>query len=163
MNYRTTMERWGPTRKVSQRRCCRPHPAASQCLTRPTIPISCGDCMTLLAAKDTLRGTGTLNWTVHYWSVDVTIADWDGITSGGTPSRVTRMELEDEGLTGSIPVHLGNLLALTHLDLSDNSLTGGIPVELGLLQDLVELRLSGNSLTGCIPPALQGVPTNDSP
>ena len=89
------------------------------------------------------------------------MADWAGLTTGGAPSRVTRVELDDEGLTGSSPVQLGSLSGLTHLDLSDNSLTGGIPVELGLLQNLVELRLSGNSLTGCIPPPLREVPTND--
>ena len=114
------------------------------------------DCMALLDGKDTLRGTGTLNW-----RVDTTIADWDGITTGGTPSRVTNLELEDEDLTGSIPAALGNLTGLTHLDLSGNALTGSIPAELGQLHNLEEVRLSGNSLVGCIPVGLKDVPTND--
>ena len=37
------------------------------------------DCETLLAARDTLKGSGTLNW-----SADTPIANWDGITVGGT-------------------------------------------------------------------------------
>ena len=42
------------------------------------------DCETLLAAKDTLRGTATLNW-----STGTAIGGWEGVTTGGTPSRVT--------------------------------------------------------------------------
>ena len=89
------------------------------------------DCMALLEGKDTLRGTGTLNW-----GVDEAISGWDGITTGGTPSRVTKLELADKSLTGSIPAALARL-------------------------NLATLKLAGNSLTGCIPPALRDVPTND--
>ena len=114
------------------------------------------DCITLLAAKDALRGTATLNW-----SVDTAIGSWHGVTVTGTPQQVTKLELATKSLTGSIPAVLGRFWKLAHLDLSDNSLTGTIPVELGLLRNLRELRLSGNSLTGCIPVALQNVATND--
>ena len=114
------------------------------------------DCGMLLAAEDTLKGTGSLNW-----SVDTAISSWDGITTGGTPSRVTKVELDDESLTGSIPAGLGTLFKLTHLDLSDNSLARDIPAELGWLSNLEEIRLSGNSLTGCIPIALKDVATNN--
>ena len=110
----------------------------------------------LLAAEDTLKGTGSLNW-----SVDTAISSWDGITTGGTPSRVTKVELDDESLTGSIPAGLGTLFKLTHLDMSDNSLARDIPAELGWLSNLEEIRLSGNSLTGCIPIALKDVATNN--
>ena len=114
------------------------------------------DCMTLLAAKDTLRGTATLNW-----SVDVAIGSWEGVTTSGTPSRVTEVDLSSESLSGTIPAELGTLFELTTLDLSSNSLTGSIPAELGWLFSLEELRLSGNSLTSCIPVALQDIATND--
>ena len=109
------------------------------------------DCLALLVAMDTLRGTATLNW-----SVDTAITGWDGVTTSGTPSRVTELDLSGESLSGSIPAELGKLLELTHLDLSSNSLAGEIPRELGELSNLTELRLSGNSLTGCIPLALKG-------
>ena len=114
------------------------------------------DCVALLAAKDTLRGSAALNW-----SVDTAITGWDGVTTGGTPSRVTKLLLQSKGLSGSIPGELGNLSGLTHLNLSSNSLTGEIPWELGMLSNVTEIRLSGNSLTGCIPPALKDVTTND--
>ena len=114
------------------------------------------DCEMLLAAKDMLRGTGSLNW-----ATATAIGSWDGVTTSGTPSRVTKLELDSESLTGSIPAEIGRLFKLTHLDLSNNSLSGDIPAELGWLSNLEEIRLSGNSLTGCIPVTLKDVTTND--
>ncbi len=114
------------------------------------------DCSALLDGKDTLRGTAALNW-----GVDTAITGWDGITTGGTPGRVTKVELPNKSLSGSIPAGLGELFTLTHLDLSNNSLTGEIPEELDRLENLEEIRLSGNSLTGCIPLSLKDVATND--
>ena len=114
------------------------------------------DCVELLRLKDTLRGTATLNW-----SVDTTIASWDGVKVGGTPRRVTELGLSSRSLTGNIPSSIGSLDELTHLNLSSNSLTGEIPEQIGRLSNLEELRLSGNSLTGCIPLSLKDVTTND--
>ena len=116
------------------------------------------DCEGLLEAKDTLRGTATLNW-----SVNSAITTWEGVTTATiqTRSRVTKLELPNESLNGSIPSGLGSLFKVTHFDLSGNSLTGEIPHELGWLQKLETLKLSGNTLTGCIPVALEYVPIND--
>ena len=114
------------------------------------------DCISLLEAEAELAGTATLDW-----SVDSAITGWEGVTVAGSPSRVTKLLLSNERLSGSIPPELGRLLEVTHLNLSSNSLTGDIPLELGLLFNLEELKLSGNSLTGCIPVALKDVPTND--
>lgn len=114
------------------------------------------DCEVLLDAKAALAGTATLNW-----SATASIADWDGVTTGGTPERVTGLALSSKSLSGSVPAGLGGLSTLATLNLSSNSLTGAIPPEIGLLRHLTELRLSGNSLTGCIPAALQSVVTTD--
>ena len=114
------------------------------------------DCELLLAAKDTLQGTATLNW-----SADTVITSWDGVSVSGTPGRIRELDLSDEELDGAIPGELGDLYELTELDLSDNSLTGDIPSELGWLYNLEEVSLSGNTLTGCIPVALESVATND--
>ncbi len=102
------------------------------------------DCEALLDAKDTLRGTASLNW-----SKDTSITSWDGITTSGTPSRVTKVVLPSKSLSGTVPEELGTLFELTHLDLKSNSLTGSIPHGLGWLYNLEDLKLSGNSLTGC--------------
>ena len=94
-------------------------------------PLLMRDCVALLAAKDTLRGSAALDW-----DVNSAITDWEGITVTGTPQRVTKLELADKSLTGSIPAALARL-------------------------DLTTLKLAGNSLTGCIPLELRNVPTND--
>ena len=114
------------------------------------------DCEVLLAAKDGLRGTAPLNW-----SSGTALSGWTGVTTGGTPLRVTGLNLASQRLTGTLPAQVGHLVALTRLNLSSNQLTGDIPAELGWLDHLTELRLSGNTLTGCIPLALQAVATHD--
>ena len=76
---------------------------------------------------------------------------------------VTKVEVPNEGLTGSIPAQLSELMTLTHLDLSNNSLAGEIPAALSQLKHLEAIKLSGNNLTGCVPVGLKDVPTNDLP
>ncbi|MCY3784326.1 MAG: hypothetical protein OXG79_11135 [Chloroflexi bacterium] len=68
------------------------------------------------------------------------VGSWEGITTGGTPSRV---DLASESLTGTIPAGLGSLFVLTTLDLSGNRLTGDIPAELGWLTNLTEGQAPG--------------------
>ena len=104
------------------------------------------DCKALLAARDTLVGSGTLNW-----SGSTAIAAWDGVTLSGSPLRVTKLVLSDSQLTGTIPPELGNLNNLERLNLTRNQLTGDIPPELSLLTNLQLLALGGNQLTGPIP------------
>ena len=110
------------------------------------------DCAALMAARDTLAGTDTLNW-----AAETPIAEWDGVIVEGTPPRVTELSLSRRRLTGEIPVELGDLSNLTRLSLSGNQLTGEIPPELGGLSNLQRLWLDGNQLTGEIPPELGGL------
>ena len=114
------------------------------------------DCEALLAARDTLGGEPTLTW-----SYDTPITEWDGVTLGGTPSRVTGLDLEGEDLDGTIPAVLEALAKLEQLDLRSNMLTGPIPEELESLVNLRELRLSGNQLIGCVPAGLRDVAVHD--
>ena len=104
------------------------------------------DCEALLAARDTLAGSASLNWTA-----DTPIAQWDGVTVRGTPQRVTRLDIRQKGLDGTIPGELGLLSNLTILNLRTNRLTGTIPAELGNLTGLERLLLHDNRLTGPIP------------
>ena len=137
-------------------------PAAPTCTNGTVIPTPADngelvkDCQTLLAVGHALRGTAALNW-----STGTALTGWTGVTTGGTPTRVTGLSLANQSLSGTIPPALGQLFALTTLNLSSNSLTGNIPAELGWLDHLTELRLSGNSLTGCVPLNLRSVTTND--
>ena len=139
------------------------------------------DCQALLAVKDVIRGSGSLNW-----DPNTDLANWDGITSGGIPARVTGMDLGGASLTGSLPPGIGNLWGLAALDLGSNDLTGSLPNELGNLinlesldlsnndldgsipsrfsdlSKLTYLRLAGNSFTGCMPQSLHDVADNDN-
>ncbi len=110
------------------------------------------DCKALAAARDTLQGTARLDW-----SSSKPIAQWQGVTVGGSPKRVQRLALDDLGLTGTMPADLGNLTGLDRLSMEYNSLSGPIPTTLGKLTGLTSLSLSGNGLTGAIPPALGGL------
>ena len=107
------------------------------------------DCTSLLALKETLAGKAELNW-----SVALPISEWMGVTVGGSPTRVTGLTLEANGLTGRIPPELGRLDGLVNLNLSANRLTGPIPPELGRLVALRGLSLDRNALTGAVPAEL---------
>ena len=107
------------------------------------------DCGMLLAARDTLAGTASLNW-----SADTPITEWNGVVLGGTHGHVTELNLGALGLNGRIPNELGSLANLTYLYLDNNQLTGEIPPELGGLSNLRHLSLWSNQLTGEIPPEL---------
>ena len=115
------------------------------------------DCKTLLTFKDTLAGTATLNW-----SAGRPITAWTGITTAGTPQRVTKLELANSSLSGTLPPELGDLTALTHLRLNDNHLTGVIPSPLGQLTNLTHAYLGGNNLRGCVPTTINSATNNDA-
>ncbi len=134
-------------------------PTTSACLTGTAVPDAgnnpglVADCDVLLAARGTLAGAATLNW-----SPNTPIATWDGVNLGGLPQRVRLLRLPGVGLNGTIPSGLGNLADLRILDLSRNQLGGTIPSELGDLSNLVSLYLDRNQLNGTIPSELGGLP-----
>ena len=110
----------------------------------------------LLALRDTLAGSGTLDW-----SADRDLADWAGVTVEGAPARVTKLRLANSGLSGELSGLLGDLTALTELRLEGNALSGGIPSKLTQLPNLEHLYLGENALQGCVPPALREVANTD--
>ncbi len=121
----------------------------------PDNPGLADDCALLLAARDTLRGTATLNW-----SATTAITGWTGVTVGTLDGarRVTILNLGRQGIDGTLPAALGGLTALRELRLSwRNQLTGSIPPELGQLTQLTYLGLAGNRLSGAIPPQLGSI------
>ena len=107
------------------------------------------DCAALLDARDTLRGTVTLNW-----SANTSISSWNGVFVGAAPHRVGTVNLSDMGLNGSIPTALSRLTMLTNLSLTNNQLRGPVPPELQDLTNLTRLHLNENQLTGGIPKEL---------
>lgn len=81
-------------------------------------------------------------------------ANWEGVSCGGDPLRVTVLDLANRNLSGKIPADIGKLDALQSLDLRENDLQGGIPNELGALTQLKFLRLDNNFLEGTVPTEL---------
>ena len=132
-----------------------PPEGTSSCVTggavadRANNSLLVSDCDTLLEVRDTLAGTGTLNW-----AAGTPITNWDGITVGGTPQRIIMLYLPQQGLTGILPPELGDLNGLMTLTLSDNKLTGPIPSELANLSQLTHIFLGDNQLSGPIPSEL---------
>ena len=111
----------------------------------------------LLALRDVFEGDGT----ELDWSVGTPTASWEGVTLGGTPPRVTGLELSDRGLKGEIWGYLGDFAELTELRLDGNALTGTIPSAMSVLSKLTDVYLGGNNLTGCIPPPLLRAANHD--
>ena len=110
------------------------------------------ECEVLLSMRDELTGGAMLNW-----SEGVPMSEWDGVSHGGVPARVTELVLDGRSLSGTIPSDIGLLTGMEELDLSENLLTGGIPSEVRSLTRLRDLRLSDNALTGPIPPELESL------
>ena len=126
-------------------------------VTNPTTKTELvGDCESLLGLRETIRGTGRLNWTAGK-----AMSEWMGVTVSGTPQRVTALDLSDLGLDGELSGLLGNLTGLTTLNLSGNALTGMLPSKLALLTSLTTVSLSGTDFEGCAPPVLGDVVLSD--
>ncbi|XP_076943601.1 putative LRR receptor-like serine/threonine-protein kinase At4g30520 [Bidens hawaiensis] len=83
-----------------------------------------------------------------------------GILSGviANLTNLRQVLLQNNNISGQIPVGIGHLPKLQTLDLSNNKLTGHVPESLGLLNDLQYLRLNNNTLFGAIPLSLASLP-----
>ncbi|PON58454.1 Tyrosine-protein kinase [Parasponia andersonii] len=68
-----------------------------------------------------------------------------------TLKELTYLELDNNNLSGSIPLELGSCTSLALLNLAQNHLTGPLPAELGNLSHLQVLKLQLNSISGEIP------------
>ena len=103
------------------------------------------------------RRTNGSGWNEHAgWLSDVALENWHGVQTNAS-GRVVALSLPGNGLSGPIPVEIGELPGLTHIDLGSNGLEGGIPSEIGRLSELRVLDLVNNALEGPIPPEIGGL------
>ena len=122
------------------------------------LPHCASDRAVLIALYNAMEGW---NWESSYnWLSDAPIDEWDGVATDDS-GRVAELDLRHHGLTGEIPVELGDLTGLRVLDLSLNELIGPIPDWLGSLSNLTSLDLSWNDLSGAIPSELSGLSNPD--
>ncbi len=107
------------------------------------------------ALFDLYNSTDGANWTDNTgWLIPGTDpCDWYGITCDQAGS-VSRIDLDENNLSGTIPASIADIDMLEWLSLHSNQLTGQIPSELGSLQNLENLWLFSNELSGPIPPEL---------
>ncbi|XP_062110734.1 leucine-rich repeat protein 1-like [Humulus lupulus] len=92
-------------------------------------------------------------------SWDPTLVDpctWFHVTCDND-GRVTRLDLGNANISGSLVGELGKLERLQYLELYMNALMGPIPKELGGLKSLVSLDLYHNNLSGSIPSSLSNL------
>ncbi|KAE8681125.1 putative Leucine-rich repeat protein kinase family protein [Hibiscus syriacus] len=97
------------------------------------------------------------------WSISASVCDWIGVTCGSKHPRVTSLVLSNMCLTGTIPPHLGNLSFLARLDIENNGFQGTLPMELANLHRLnisalVRTTSVGKSLHVVIPSSLCYLP-----
>ncbi|XP_039170617.1 probable LRR receptor-like serine/threonine-protein kinase At3g47570 [Eucalyptus grandis] len=83
---------------------------------------------------------------------------WYGVKCGRRHHRVRKLDLNSQGLSGSISPHIGNLSFLRILNLENNRFNLEIPPQIGQLRWLQALHLSNNSLRGVIPRNISGCP-----
>ncbi|CAN0926364.1 Probable LRR receptor-like serine/threonine-protein kinase At3g47570 [Linum grandiflorum] len=86
------------------------------------------------------------------WNDSTHFCKWYGVScSRRHYGRVTALELQSQGLSGSISTQVGNLSFLKFLRLYNNNFVGEIPPEIGRLGRLQQLVLFNNSFNGKIP------------
>lgn len=106
-----------------------------------------------LALVDLYNSTGGPNWfNSTNWLTSAPVSNWFGVTVTG--NRVTDLNLENNGLVGTLPASIGSLTNLAFLNLNVNQLSGTIPTEIGNLINLTILVLNVNQLSGLIPTAI---------
>ena len=99
------------------------------------------------------EATHGASWTnSDNWLTDAPLYDWYGVDATSS-DHVINIRLPANGLSGTLPLELGNLADLSILRLSANDLSGAIPPTLGN-PSLDWLLFDGNDLSGAIPPTL---------
>ncbi|KAJ9172966.1 hypothetical protein P3X46_016150 [Hevea brasiliensis] len=97
----------------------------------------------LEALRKAVRGRSLL------WNLSSSPCLWVGVSC--ERDRVVKLRLPAMGLSGQLPVALGNLTQLQTLSLRFNALSGPIPADIGSLALLRNLYLQGNFFSGEIP------------
>ena len=97
------------------------------------------------------NGTNGAGWSDETnWGSNLPLGEWYGVTTD-FDGRVTQLSLSNNGLSGSLPMELGDLERLQRLQLNDNALQGEIPQSLTNLSSLVEFFFDENTGGLCAP------------
>lgn len=98
---------------------------------------------------------GDTTWNQSNGWLDANISECEWLNSDPMPCNdkgfLIKLELVDNGMTGTLPPELGLLSMLQNLILADNEIEGSIPSELSALRSLKVLDLKSNKLNGSLP------------
>mmetsp|Transcript_12632 Transcript_12632/g.24040 ORF Transcript_12632/g.24040 Transcript_12632/m.24040 type:complete len:1810 (+) Transcript_12632:137-5566(+) len=73
---------------------------------------------------------------------------WFGVKCDKKDEFIVKLNLQSNGLSGTLSPNISGLSFMEHLDLSDNDIKGTIPTEIGRLSNLNFLRLCYNRFVG---------------
>ncbi|CAN6864648.1 unnamed protein product [Brassica oleracea] len=104
----------------------------------------------LIALRDGVHGRPLL------WNLTAPPCTWGGVQCDA--GRVSALRLPGVGLSGPLPIAIGNLTQLHTVSFRFNSLTGPIPQDFANLTLLRYLYLQGNAFSGEIPSFLFTLP-----
>lgn len=95
-------------------------------LTAASAQTQQGDVLAMQALKNSLALPPSLAWS------DPDPCQWDQVVC--SDNRVTRIQIGNQGLTGTLPPVFGNLTSLVRFEVMTNNLTGALPSFAGLAQ-----------------------------
>ncbi len=102
------------------------------------------------------KSTNGEDWINKWDTTNCDICSWYGITCNGfspDASRVSKLGLSNNNLSGTLPLDIGEMSNMRVLDLSNNHISGSLPTSfLGI--GLTGLDLSNNQMNGEIPPEI---------
>ncbi|KAJ6290760.1 hypothetical protein OIU78_026495 [Salix suchowensis] len=99
----------------------------------------------LVTLRDAVGGRSLL------WNLSDNPCQWVGVFCDQKRTTVVELRLPGMGLSGQLPVALGNLTSLQTLSVRFNALSGPIPADIGNIVSLRNLYLQGNFFSGEIP------------
>ena len=115
----------------------------------------------LYLATDGPNWSDNANWMDFSLNPCNALSYWSGIEGSGT--GVIRLNIQAQGLVGTLPTELGLLTDLTRFSVADEPLVDGtIPSQLGLLIGLENFKIETVAVTGAIPSQLGLLPLLDT-